>query len=97
LLYALPGYCHFDSMAVDGRDHVCVATLVHGSITVIRPDGGVEATVHLPENDPYVTNICFGGDDLRTAYVTSSTLGKLYAVEWPWPGLALNFSDVAPG
>lgn len=39
----------------------------------------------------FVTNIGFGGDDLRTAYVTSSRRGRLYATEWFCPGLKLGF------
>jgi gluconolactonase len=45
----------------------------------------------VPEPDPFVTNICFAGADSRTAYITSSGRGKLYATEWPYPGLDLAF------
>ena len=38
-----------------------------------------------------VTNICFGGDDLRTGYVTLSKSCKLVSVRWPVPGLRLNY------
>ena len=41
--------------------------------------------------DVYPTNICFGGADLRTAYITLSASGQLAAMEWPEPGLRLNF------
>ena len=41
--------------------------------------------------DVYPTNICFGGPDLRTAYITLSASGQLAAMEWPEPGLKLNF------
>jgi gluconolactonase len=37
------------------------------------------------------TNICFGGDELKTAYITASGTGKLLATEWDTPGLPLNF------
>jgi gluconolactonase len=37
------------------------------------------------------TNICFGGADLRTAYITLSQTGRLVAMPWPRPGLALNY------
>jgi gluconolactonase len=41
--------------------------------------------------DRYTTNICFGGRDWRTAYVTLSGSGRLIAIDdWPTPGLALN-------
>jgi gluconolactonase len=39
-----------------------------------------------------VTNVCFGGPDLRTAYITSSGFGILYATEWHCPGHRLNFN-----
>ncbi len=41
--------------------------------------------------DPLTTNICFGGDGLRTAYVTLSATGRLVATEWQTPGLALAY------
>ena len=88
LLAGLAGYQLFDSLAVDGGGNVCVATLVNGGITVISPEGTV--LEHVPTGDPLTTNICFGGRDLRTAYITLSGTGRLVAMEWPRPGLALN-------
>jgi gluconolactonase len=41
--------------------------------------------------DPLVTNICFGGPDLTTAYWTLSGSGRLLAADWPRPGLKLNY------
>lgn len=78
---------YFDSLAVDGEGWVCVATILEGGITAISPDG--QQVEHTPLPDAVVTNICFGGDDLRTAYVTLSGTGKLAAIDWPRPGLAL--------
>jgi gluconolactonase len=37
------------------------------------------------------TNICFGGADMRDAYITLSGTGKLVTARWPRPGLKLNF------
>ena len=79
LLVGLPGYQLLDSMAVDGAGNVCVATLVNGGITVISPDGG--SVEFVPTGDPLTTNICFGGPDLRTAYITLTGLGKLVAMD----------------
>jgi len=87
LLAGLPGMQLLDSLAVDGEGWVCVATLVNGGITCISPDG--ETVEHVPFDDPLVTNICFGGDDLRTAYVTLSGTGRLVSIPWPRRGLAL--------
>ncbi|MCA1656777.1 MAG: SMP-30/gluconolactonase/LRE family protein, partial [Actinobacteria bacterium] len=36
--------------------------------------------------------ICFGGDDLRTAYVTLSATGRLARLDWARPGLELAFN-----
>ena len=89
LLCGLPGFQLFDSLAVDGDGWVNVATLANGGITSVSPDG---ATVdHLPVDDPITTNICFGGDDLRTAYITASSSGRLLRTEWSRPGLKLAF------
>ncbi len=91
LLYDFPGWQLLDSMAVDGEGNICVATLVTGAVTVISPDGELKDVFHVPTFDVYVTNICFGGADHRTAYITSSGLGRLYAMRWPYPGHRLNF------
>lgn len=81
-------YQTFDSLAVEAGGNVCVATLMNGGITVVAPDGS--SCEHVPMPDLYTTNICFGGPDLRTAYITLSSSGRLVAVDWPRPGLALH-------
>jgi gluconolactonase len=87
LLAGLPGLQYLDSLAVDGEGWVCVATLLNGGITSISPDG---STIEfLATGDPLTTNICFGGPELRTAYVTLSGTGRLVATEWPRLGLHL--------
>ena len=85
------GYQRFDSLAVDSAGNICVATLINGGITVFSPDG--RNVRHVPMPDPLTTNICFGGPDLRTAYVTLSGSGKLVAFEWERPGLRLNYQQ----
>jgi gluconolactonase len=79
----------FDSLAVDGEGWVCVATIGPGGITAIAPDGS--ATEHHPAPDGLTTNLCFAGDDLRTAYVTCSSTGRVVEMRWPRPGLRLAF------
>ena len=87
LLYGLPGYQFLDSLAVDGEGWVCVATIFNGGITAISPDG--TQVEHYATGDLLTTNICFGGDDLRTAYVTCSSTGRLVSFQWPRQGLRL--------
>jgi gluconolactonase len=67
-----------------------VATLINGGITVISPEGSVVEFV--ATGDPLTTNICFGGPDLKTAYVTLTGMGKLVALDWPRPGLKLHYT-----
>ena len=81
-------YQRFDSLAVEENGNICVATLVNGGISVITPDGSIE---HLPFPDPYTTNLCFGGPDMMTAYVTQSQSGRLLQARWPRAGLALAY------
>jgi gluconolactonase len=88
LVAGLGGYQRFDSLAVDAEGRICVATLINGGITIIAPNG--RHIEHHPMPDPLTTNICFGGRDLRTAFITLSSTGRLVAVDWPNPGLRLN-------
>lgn len=87
LLLGLPGYQFLDSLAVDGEGWLCVATIFNGGITAVSPDGA--RTEHHPTDDVLTTNVCFGGPDLRTAYITLSGTGRLVAMTWPRFGLRL--------
>lgn len=88
VLAGLPGYQLFDSLAIEASGAVCVATLVNGGITVFDPEDG-HVIEHVSTGDPHTTNIAFGGPDLRTAYVTLSSEGRLVAIDWPRPGARL--------
>jgi gluconolactonase len=87
VICGLPGMQLFDSLGVDGDGNVVVATLVTGALSVISPAGDLLEQVLV--GDPMVTNVCFGGPDLTTAYVTLSGTGRLASFPWPRPGLAL--------
>ncbi len=92
LLAGLPGMQLLDSLAIDEAGRVCVATLIQSGITIVSPDGQIDKiTLPTPYSDPMVTNIAFGGEDMCTAYITLSGTGRLIAVRWPEPGLALNY------
>jgi gluconolactonase len=91
LVGAASGDVVFDSLAVTQAGRICVGTLQEGGITTFDPDGTSEFLT-IPQ-DPYVTNLCFGGPDRRTAFVTLSITGQVVAMPWPEPGLKLNFSD----
>lgn len=89
LVHGLGGYQRFDSLAVDAEGNICVATLVSGCISVISPDG--KSVKQVPTGDIMTTNICFGGPDLKTAYVTLSGKGQVVKGPWERPGLALAY------
>ena len=84
LVMARPDFAPFDSLAVEADGRVCVATMVTGGITIASADGSFK---HVALPDIGITNICFGGVDRRTAWVTASTTGRLLRVDWPRPGL----------
>jgi gluconolactonase len=89
LIAGLPGFQGFDSLAVDSAGNICVATLFDGGISVVSPDGNSVEHVEMP--DRYCTNICFGGPDLSTAYITLAGTGRLVSMQWPRPGLPLHY------
>ncbi len=88
-LYRPAGYKFFDSLGVDSDGNICVATIGESGISVISPSG--ELVDFVATADPFTTNICWGGPDLRTAYITLSGTGQLVSMEWPRPGLRLNY------
>jgi gluconolactonase len=95
MLMASQNYQFFDSLAVDGAGNVCVATIgLNNGITVISPDGKSIELHQLPPEfqDLLTTNICFGGADFRTAYITCSSTGRLVSCKWPYPGLRLHYN-----
>jgi gluconolactonase len=91
VLYQFPAGDALDSLAIDGAGNVCVAVLGSGAIAVVSPSG--ELLVRYPTGDSGTTNICFGGADLRTAYVTLGRSGQLVHMEWPWPGLKTAYAN----
>ena len=83
------GIKRFDSLALEENGNICVATLINGGISVISPEGNLVEFVKF--DDPYITNICFGSQNLKTAYITASFEGLLLEVDWDRQGLPLNF------
>ena len=59
---------------IEAGGKVCAATIGQDAngITIFDPDG---ATEHLGCPDPITTNICFGGPDMQTLFVTTASHG----------------------
>jgi gluconolactonase len=101
LTAAIPEQGTLDSMAVDVDGNVYVATMLPrgvsplypGGITIISPEGRVQQllTIDVDPPDPLPSNICFGGPDRRTAYVTLGGTGRLVSILMRVPGLAPAF------
>ena len=93
LIYTSPVYQRFDSLAVEANGNVCIGTLDRGGITVVTPATGNAEFVPVPGGDTHVTNLCFGGADLRKVYLTLSYSGQLVEMDWPRAGLQdFNFN-----
>jgi gluconolactonase len=88
IVVGLPGYSRFDSIAVSASGNICAATIEGCSIAEISPLTGLVRHHMVP--DMLTTNICFGGPEMRTAYVTMSHTGHLAAMDWHEPGLKLT-------
>lgn len=87
-----PGYAFYDSLAVQANGDVCVATIFQAGISTISPKGKVKLTSLAQFGDLLVTNIAFGGKNMKTAYITLSGSGKLISMPWANAGLRLNFN-----
>ena len=62
--------------------------------SVVLSDGSeLEADVidFVEIDDRITTNICFGGPDHKTAYITASSTGRLLKMDWPYEGLKLHW------
>ena len=104
LTAAMPKQALLDSMAVDEQGNVYVATMLpdglsplsNGGITTISPDGKtvdfIELTLGAGYPAPMPSNICFGGDDMKTAYVTCGASGHLIKLPATIPGLKLEYN-----
>ena len=85
------GYTRFDSLAVSASGKVCAAALESCAVIEVSPDGS-HRSIGVP--DMQVTNICFGGKDMRTAWITGSYGGRLFTTQWHEPGLRLNYQEI---
>ncbi len=90
-LSGIDGYYLYDSLALDAAGNVCVATLLQGGISILSPLSNEVKFIAMP--DILTTNICFGGDDMKTAFITLSSTGQLVSMPWPVPGLVLNYQQ----
>jgi gluconolactonase len=81
----------WDSLAVEEDGRISVAGTLGDYVGRVSPDDGSVIRVPTP-NAMFPTNICFGGPDRRTAYVTlRGGAGLLLTARWPVAGTPLHF------
>lgn len=67
-----------DGMAVDVKGNLYTT---HGKVSIHNPDGKLLETIDVPEGP---ANVCFGGEDMKTLFITART--SLYSVRVKNPG-----------
>jgi len=82
-----------DGATVDTDGCYWIAASDIGQILRLTPTGVIDAIIKVPT--AHVTNICFGGTDLKTLYITSQRYlnpnqqaGNLFAIETDYQGIA---------
>lgn len=90
IAFAARERCAFDSLAVEANGNICIGTLGTGGVTVVSPSGEFVQFRKFPDRS--TTNLCFGGPQLRTAFITQSRSGQLLAARWSRTGYAPPFS-----
>jgi gluconolactonase len=77
-----------DGMCLDSTGRLLVCGHGSGKIHVFPGEGGLRLlTVEIDDKD--VTNVCFGGPDFSTLYITASDHGQIITVPWDVPGMKL--------
>ena len=77
-----------DGMCFDREGHLLVAGHGASRVFVVAPGGGTVER-ELEFEDAEITNVCFGGSDFKTLFVTQASLGRIVAVEWETEGMRL--------
>jgi sugar lactone lactonase YvrE len=80
-----------DGVAFDSAGNLWVPLVSINTLAVITPDQEVVIALHDPEGKKLKrpTNICFGGDNLQTAYMGSLDGTSLLRFQVPCPGMPL--------
>jgi gluconolactonase len=100
---SFPHEGRLDSMKMDDAGNLWVVTILtyglnptkSGGISIVSPDGQLleylEINAGMP--DPLPSNLCFGGADRQTLFVTLGGTGRVVCCRVSAPGLALNWQS----
>ena len=99
--YGTPGYQNYqgrpDGATVDVEGNYYVAMFEGAAVLKLSPRGELLQKIPLPAMCP--TMPCLGGDDLKTLYVTTATIGRSSQelADLPWSGCTLALRVDVPG
>jgi gluconolactonase len=92
----IPYQAGLDSMSMDERGNLYAISILpqgwdantRGGITVVSPSGEILEWIEIDigQADPLPSNICFGGPDRRTAFITLGGTGRLVSCQMLVPG-----------
>ncbi|MBZ5532951.1 MAG: SMP-30/gluconolactonase/LRE family protein [Acidobacteriia bacterium] len=99
----IPGCGQLDSMTMDAEGNIYAATMmpqgldpmVNGGITVVSPKGEILEFIgfDIGAPEPLPSNMCFGGPDGKTAFMTLAGTGRIVSCRMAIPGLQRKFSN----
>lgn len=89
--------CRPDGCTVDAQGCLWVAEVEGWRVARYRPDGTLDSQIPLPLRKP--SSVMFGGDDLRTLFVTSVTAGlsREELAQQPQAGMLIAIDVDVPG
>lgn len=99
--YGAPNYQNYqgrpDGATVDVEGNYYVAMFEGAAVLKLSPQGALLQKIALPAMCP--TMPCLGGDDLKTLYVTTATIGRSRQEldDLPWSGCTLALRVDVPG
>jgi len=85
----LPGDHDPDGMNFDSAGNLWVAQFGGGAVHEFDPSGKLLRSIPMPGKN--VTNVEFGGKDMKTLYITEVQTGALYRIRTEVPGLKLFY------
>jgi gluconolactonase len=80
---------HPDGMALDAEGNIYVAAPTAGCVEVVDPNGSHRGTIEIGDGT-LPTNVCFGGPEHQTLFITVAKGGKVVAVDVEVPGRVLG-------
>lgn len=76
---------NLDGMRCDVRGNLYIARPQKGAVDIVSPQGKLLRSIDVLGKSP--TNLCFGGPDGRTVYVTEAEQGRLVSFRAQYPGV----------